>query len=1094
MTECSDKKEQEDILKMSENGENEKVKLFFENNNPEKLVIDNAIRKCLNKFRSNKINYCETIKELFKHADLNFCNPEKKNQNILMAICPKCDIFLLDLLFNQKITDNYDNKNKINTNNNDNSLYIEIDIYKVDINNNNVFHHLFNNNIVEYEITVIITKIMHYKANNNKLYSIDKKKYLFTQPNNEGITPIVIVLRKGWFNSLCLIFKYIDYQKYIIPNNNNNLIHCAIEGKNIKCIKKILSYCKSRDELKFKNKEGYTPLSYANKYNLYLIGKIIEETDKNFDDEDFKNIILSIKEENVYYILEKYMNIQNNNYINNNFEDINSITNKEYNSILNYLYKYKINQYILCKDNINLPCEWNILFIKIQLSQLINYDNNNNINKGNPFSYLKEISHFFGKKLINNYIKEESKDIYYNVDIIFYNKILYHYKICDYFSLFTTVNYYFNNIYQQNNNDNNYYKYITFVNITFILIEYFIFDNHEKISGLLLEQLEKYLFANYPNKKNFNENNLIIKYLNNNEIYNPFNPTWDDAFCYLYLLKSLYHIKYYKNIILNNNNDEEQFNEFKKNLREFKKTYNNCNYKEELLNFNRLLGLYTINKCYYYYLTNNHNKSLYKISLIKQSLYEYSNEHKIFYFNSLGIINLKLKKFKSSEYFFKLGINLFKSINNNPNDDILFYRMEYLIKMKYNLCLALFYNKKYNEIYQIYNEIKNFIIIKNNPFFWYRYGLTSLNLYLKLLKKINEENKKEKKNIYFNYFKKESKNNNNDNIYKDKNSNKDELYIEFEKEYGNNDLNIQYSYLKNRILFIDLGLNKNELYNKINQKINIKKKNNKIIDYLSISITCFKRAIMLLKRPSLTIKREKKIFNGIKSILEFYTKNENSEQRKLINDIITNEYESSNNLEDSNMAEKSLFISCYMNLLFCLSLNEKYNEILFLIKSFPPNLKRNNINIINKLNYFKLNAMLNLNKYKEVENIIEDNKLKTDENQNINYTTYEFDCYDYNNCRIEKNVNHKIYLLLSEIILDCKLKRYENAEKNLIILIGQNDFKNNIISKYYYQLMIYILSIQNKRSKTINFIKYSWNQIQNKYKNDIQINNNDKNG
>ena len=182
MTECSDKKEQEDILKMSENGENEKVKLFFENNNPEKLVIDNAIRKCLNKFRSNKINYCETIKELFKHADLNFCNPEKKNQNILMAICPKCDIFLLDLLFNQKITDNYDNKNKINTNNNDNNLYIEIDIYKVDINNNNVFHHLFNNNIVEYEITVIITKIMHYKANNNKLYSIDKKNiYLLNQ-------------------------------------------------------------------------------------------------------------------------------------------------------------------------------------------------------------------------------------------------------------------------------------------------------------------------------------------------------------------------------------------------------------------------------------------------------------------------------------------------------------------------------------------------------------------------------------------------------------------------------------------------------------------------------------------------------------------------------------------------------------------------------------------------------------------------------------------------------------------------------------------------------------------------------------------------
>ena len=55
--------------------------------------------------------------------------------------------------------------------------------------------------------------------------------------------------------------------------------------------------------------------------------------------------------------------------------------------------------------------------------------------------------------------------------------------------------------------------------------------------------------------------------------------------------------------------------------------------------------------------------------------------------------------------------------------------------------------------------------------------------------------------------------------------------------------------------------------------------------------------------------------------------------------------------------------------------------------------------------------------------------------------------------------------------------------------------KDKNLSKYYTQLMIYILSLQNKKSATINFIKYRWNFLQNKYKNNININNNnDKNG
>ena len=1125
--ECSNKKEQEILLEIAEKGQKEKIKTFFEAYTPKKSDIDLAIRKCISKFITNKINYSESIKELFKHADLNYSNPEFENTNILMEICIKGEISLFELLFDQKYLNNSDNKkniNKANKNLKENNTYIEIDLNKVDNNNNNLFHYLFNNKRIENGVISIINKIMNYKGNNNnKIYSLDKKKSLLTHPNNNGITPIVIILRNGWFDSLCLIFKYIDYQKYIIPCTNNNLIHCAIEGKNIKCIKKILSYCNSTDELKYKNKDGYTPLLYANKYKLNLVEKIIEQTEKSFYNKQLKNAILSTKGDDIYSILEKYIIIQNNSFINNNnIEEIKNNITKDYIIVINNLYKYKINQYILSSDYISLPCEWNILFIQIQYEQILNFINNNKNNKS-IISHLKEISNFFEKQLKIYETKKLNEDINYSIDITIYNKIIYHYKICDYSSLFSTINYYFNNIYKENKSSNNYYAYICYVNISFILIEYFIFDNDEKISSILLEQLEYYLINNYPNKKNYNENNIIIKYLNNNEIYNPFNPTWDDAFCYLNLLKSLYHIKYNKNLNNDNNEEDEDSNEVKQYLKEFKKGYNNCNYKEELVNFNRLNGFYTINKCYYYYLINNINKSLYKISLIKKSLYEYSNEYKMFYYNSLGIINLKLKNYENAEYYFKTGINLFKKIvnNNNPNDDVIFYRIDYLIKMKYNLCLALFYNKKYYEAYLIFTEIQNFDIIKNNTYFWYRYGLTSLNLYLNLIKNINNNKQKEKQNniIYKNKLNININNGTNENKSNDSQKEKDDLYIEFEKEYGNkNRINIEENNLENNSdyrynnkIFIDLGINKKVLdktiidkdknvmkeYKIKNNLDNKNNNNNTIENYLLTSINCFKKTILLFKRPQFVVKRNKKMFDEIKSILNFYIKNDDSEQNELINKIITNESESIYNYNDLNISENSLFTNCYMNLLFSLSLNEKYSEILLLIKAFPKNILNDNINLKNNLNYYKLSSLLNLSKYEEVEKIIEENK-KINENKkenNIYNPKYKFDCFNINNFEIEKNMSHKSYLLLAEIILNCKLKKYENAEKNINKLINMNYCKNNNISKYYTQLMIYILSLQNKKRQTINLIKYRWNNLQKKTKinNDI-INYSNKNG
>ena len=79
-------------------------------------------------------------------------------------------------------------------------------------------------------------------------------------------------------------------------------------------------------------------------------------------------------------------------------------------------------------------------------------------------------------------------------------------------------------------------------------------------------------------------------------------------------------------------------------------------------------------------------------------------------------------------------------------------------------------------------------------------------------------------------------------------------------------------------------------------------------------------------------------------------------------------------------------------------------------------------------------------------------------------------------------MTHKSYLLLSEIYLDCRLKRYEKAEKKLNKLIKIKFDKKTNIPKYYQQLMIYILSLQNKKNNLVDLIKQRWKKLQQKEK------------
>ena len=455
-------------------------------------------------------------------------------------------------------------------------------------------------------------------------------------------------------------------------------------------------------------------------------------------------------------------------------------------------------------------------------------------------------------------------------------------------------------------------------------------------------------------------------------------------------------------------------------------------------------------------------------------------EYKIFYFNTLGIINLKRKKYKLSEYLFKIGILLFSEATfHNSGEDKIFYNIEYITKMKYNLGLALFFNKKYYEAYNLFQKIKNNIIIKNNPFFWFRFGLTSLNIYLISLKKLYKEKQKEKnqkneeKNIIINEQSSNNKNsfedsysynyyyNNDEDISEGEN---DELFIEFEKfmKKERNGKNIdKFKNINIKRIFIQkFSLNKKDLIS--------------TDEYLITSIQCFKKSIMFYKKQPYTILRNKKMINDIKYIMKFYN---------IENNNFSNSTDSFYNFNDFNISQISLFSLSYINLLFCLSLDEKYNEVLLLIKVFPTNLLKNNNDIKNKLDYFKLNAMMNLKRHEEIENIINKYKGK-DYISDINSINDEINCLNFNGYYQETKLNHESYLLLAEIYLDIRLKKYDKAEKNLSKLIkAVKQDKDNNIYIYYNQLMIYILLLQNKDNQALNLIKYKWNQKQHKQKN-----------
>ena len=1162
----------ENFLKLSDDVDlnRDKIKNFFEYDiDIEAENIDKLIRRKIERFELKPAINIDILEELFLHADLNYINTDFNDSNLIMECCQKDEPIIMNLLLESK---SQKKKKKI-----------EIDIFKYDRNNSNILHYLFNQS-KETDVEINFEKIMNYYLVKNKKNKI--KLDLLNKEDKNGFTPLTMLLKKGWYNTLVKYFKYFDYQPHVILNTKNNNIHCAIEGGNIKCLQLILNYCSS-EELNQTNINNLTPLNYAKEKKYYFMTELIKQFINNFDNDEFKHILLLPKMDTDEII---------NFFIENDFQEVQK-----------YLLKYKIIQVInnsnINTKNINLSYEWNFLLNKNLellnkglspeniLSKYIkgnNSSNNEYQNKIKVISTLYEFNSFFNKYINETAIKDHLNEENYPIDIIIYNRIIYHYKIFDFENFLKYINLYFTHIYPQqdnnflnkyiNNSDLtkfekiriNFYKYITFVNISYLLVDFFIKEKNEQFSKIILDELEKYFsefkiednsgIKKIPEEKdddqstlndsfiddnyyilNFNNKLNTIEYLSKNEILHPLNDTLDESKYFLYLKEIFYSIIFNnsKSDILRKLNkngkysDEKEKDEEEDEDEEGEIDYNNLfdntnnnNYKINIKNLKKISHVlkdlnenmkknYKINKnfenkfkiiyfqfqSYLNYLIGNNIESIYDINNSKLVLKNIkTNEQKIFYYNSQGIINMKLKKYSFSKYYFKLGINLFKSIHNNLNtsnsiyyNDTVINKIEYLYKMEFNLGLSCFYNENYSESYEIFNNLKNVPLFKNNVYLWFRLGLSSLNLYLISIRKLKQKQKKYYQNLNRNKFEDENNNENEQSnndyfIYESSSDNSIiELIEEYKKEYelneSYNETNISNDDNTNLIkIFLEpnhIRFDDRNNYNYYNNYLNDK---NDIDKYLESSIISFKKVLRIYKKYDYINEINEKRKDNLRGIFNFYTKNigETKEFKSLLNNQIINK---------KNFVSKNLIYSCYLNLLFAYNLKEKYLEMILMINYIK---KEKNLskNFLRKINYYELQSLINLNKRNKASELINEeiNKYGNIDSDANN----DFDCFNLDDFQIEKDFNHKIFLQIGQVFLFCKNKDWDMAYETLINIIKNNYNKNEDISKYYYKLLIYILSNKNKSSKIIQLIKYRWNQIQNSI--NINIIKNSNNG
>ena len=1120
-----------ELLKNSQDGDFNKLKQLIDEKEMDfqGSTLNLALRNLIFGFKPNKPNYLKCFKFLLtKNIDLNYKYSKDNNSTILMRLIRLGEIILLkELLENEYIHTNTEN---IIFHSKEEEIEYEITQKEIlftqkDANNNNFFHYLLHTNINFNKIESI--NLFEYIYNEYPFNNINNEKTskkiqnifnkLLLEVNNDGDNFMNMCLFYGFPKLVLKLIKIFGF-KQNVNKKKNNYIHSAVIGNNITCLKIIMHYS-SINDLSEKNIDNLTPAQLANKLGYTTMNSIINEYQNNFNEDGYK--------ESIY----KNFDLNDITYSHNKSIDLlRHFKDYKYKQLLYELNELKIINN-LCTEGLvnnnedevnykvmNLKIEWNIILIKICE---FNYDNkeldnnfSNNFNNNKLGKYNKKRSkkleeknkyticpyfkviqdlneNIFSDKFIlsfvdisnnmpNNYINNNQ-----NLDLLIYNKIIFYFKLGNFNSLINTAEIYLTKIYLKNfdtnSNINNRYL-ILYLNLTCILIEIFIYQEYYSISEVLIKALYKYL---YTKSLNFSDtiytlNDMIIfEYLNKNEILNPFFSNWNCLFNYSDLLKLL--------------TSKEKSKEIIDDLR---KKIDIVKYKQEIPFLNRIQLLFCcieIKKLY-----EREDDAIYrKVTELK----EMGENSEMYYFNIVGILYLKRKKYHLSIMLFKKGLNRYIEIlknknikNKNYTEKFINFRIDYITAFLYNISLCHFYLQEYNKSIIILELLLSFKNNQNNYFFYYRLGICYLQIYIisnknnydcynsNILKLFGYEKNKNngKKNKNEKPLSVDLDNDSTENLsfqldldFRDTILNKlfednknllanDKKYNNYsDSNYYNNykEKNIKKIILKNSTQNLNVNkinnknIIKNNIYNNdnISMSINAKNKNDLMKkDFLDKSIKYLKKVLIISKTNFHT--------ESMKSLYNFYLScvKEDKDEKDSINN------------QKRKKISNELMVDTYLNLLLCLSLKNNWLEMIFIIKDYN-NRRISSNKIINlKILLFKFEAYINLNNTSKVREII--NKLKT-------YKKAEFSVFNQVNNDIIKNINIKLYLYYNLTLIFIKEKKYKEmdiyAEKMVSLMKNEKN-----IPYYIIDLLINVFLIKLNNEPNLNEKnKFKYNNI-----------------
>ena len=1024
----------------SETGNSKKLKELTDNKEYSVQTLNIAFRKLITKFEANE-EYENCIKILMSlNFKVNYKLTNDNSSTILMCILGKGDIVLLKTFLTLFLK-------------NEKSEKIKFELR--DAKNRNAIHHLFIKNSLETDVIDIINYLLEdYCKNDENLYN-NIISLLDTCDLDENV-PLGICLLKGWLDMTLKLIKLVKNHRHV-NNKKNNFIHlCVLGNRNsILCLKIMLYYSKIED-LKSKNCDGLTPYKLAYNNGYVHLCTIINEYEKNFNNVIYKN--------SFFTEFERYSRFGYNDLILNT---LNYFSNGEYeNCIVNLKNCRYYHNYIKSGDDdgkiYNCSIEWNYFLSEHKLNleseqknvnkeknkdgSKKNKDNKNNVNKKKNYFFPNQetFKNFFDKNLYNfnvwesdNVCTENNEEINNKLSkkhFLLYNKVIFYLKSGNLDSVFSTINLYLKNVFPNNNII--LYKWVLYVSSTLMLIEIFIYLDYFEIAEMILNSIEKTLFTHnkyYINNQYSLYEEKIFEYLNKNEIMNQFSETWDEVFCYCNLLKTIINVK-----------------NSKKYITQYKKLINNCQYINELKIFRRLKMLYICLKVYKNYYLNFQN------CFKKLKFLEDEDNMSIFYHNSLGILNLKLKNYFTAEFHFRQALDIYKNcLKKNEKTINIDYNINYICSIEYNISLSYFYQGKYIEAREILLKLSKISIMKNNYKTWFRLGLCSKEIELSKYnlntnfqssiinttkgysfdEKNNEINTNQNKNI--------NTENNNENNQIKRDDSIDELYNEFSKEHKHeyeceneneeNLHNIENIPLKRIILKCTHNSN-NPFRNSI---------------YLDESINSFKKVIFLSK---------KNLYNqkSIKNIIEIYF----NEIEKDTEDFSQN-YKLRINI--------NILCESYLNLIFCLSFKEEWNEIIFIINEFRKRKLTFSEDIYIKIEQYEIEAYLNLKNFEKAKNCIMNCLNKHSEIfQNLN-----LDYFSKRNLETINEICYKINLFYGLALINIKIRNYKEAEGNIMNIFTFISKKNDL-PNFFIDLIIYfnLIKLNDSNLKKEDYIRF----------------------